>query len=473
MRGGDGHDVAALVERLSAAGVHYVCCSMVDTGGINRVKCVPVEKLERAARLGIGVPLSWSMAMSNDHFAQPEGKGGPSGDLRLKPDLAAAVQLAAQPFWAWVPMDQHTQDGAVFPICQRSFLKNMVTRARDAGFDLLMSYEFEWFTMRDDHRRPPGEPLDVARDAPEPGATYVPVHEGPGFSSAAWAAVHELAEELLLALGTQGMDVEVFHPEYADGQMEVSFAPVEPLAAADRNVLFRHTTRAVSEKHGCRASFAPVRVAGQVASGCHLHFSLRDAGGRNLFAGGRGRLELTPPGEAFLAGVLAEIGPLTALGCPTVPSYERLQPQRWACAYRIWGHENREAALRVIQGMAGERACTANAEFRAIDAACNPYLMAGALIAAGLSGIDRSMRLPEPFDGDPHLASEDDRAALGVRRLPLTLSQAAEELAASEVLRAAMGDELHSAIVEVRRAEAAADEGRPLDDLIAEHLWRF
>jgi glutamine synthetase len=473
MSGGVGHDVAALVERLSAAGVHYVCCSMVDSGGINRVKCVPIDKLERAARLGVGMPLSWSMAMSNDHFAQPEGKGGPSGDLRLRPDLDAAVQLAAQPFWAWVPTDQYTQDGEVFPVCQRSFLKDMVVRAQDAGFHLLMSYEFEWFTMRGEGRQLAGEVADTVGDAPEPGMAYVPAHDGPGFSSAAWAAVHELAEDLLRALDAQGMDVEVFHPEYAAGQMEVSFAPVAPLAAADRNVLFRHTARAVSERHGCRASFAPVRIAGQVASGCHLHFSLRDAEGRNLFAGGAGRLGLTPPGEAFLAGVLAEIGPLTALGCPTVPSYERLQPQRWACAYRIWGHENREAALRVIQGMTGERACTANAEFRAIDAACNPYLVAGALIAAGLNGIERSLRLPEPFDGDPHLASEGERAALGVRRLPQSLSESTAELAASEVLRAAMSDELHGAIVEVRRGEAAADEGRPLDELIAEHLWRF
>ena len=86
------HDVVALAEQLGAAGVHYVCCSMVDNGGINRVKCVPIGKLERAVRLGIGVPLSWSMAMSNDHFAQPDGYGGPSGDLRLKPDPAGQRQ---------------------------------------------------------------------------------------------------------------------------------------------------------------------------------------------------------------------------------------------------------------------------------------------------------------------------------------------------------------------------------------------
>ena len=466
-------DAASVAARLRAGGVRYVCCSLVDGGGINRVKCVPVGKLERAVRRGLGLPLSWSMAMSNDHFAQPEGRGGPSGDLRARPDLRAAVQLAAQPFWAWAPLDQYTQDGEVFPVCQRGFLKRTVSRATELGYDIAMAYEFEWFALRADGCRPESQSGKVAQPAPDELLTYVPAHRGPGFSSGAWAAVRELAEELLSALDAQGMDVEVFHPEYAQGQMEVSFAPVDPLAAADRNVLFRHVARAVSEKHGCRASFAPVRVAGQVASGCHLHFSVRDSTGVNLFSGGSGRLGLTEAGEAFLAGVLAETGPLTALGCPTVPSYERLQPQRWACAYRIWGHENREAALRVVQGMAGEREHTANAEFRAIDSAANPYLVAGAVIAAGLEGVARSLRLPEPFDGDPHLLPGAERAARGVRRLPLTLSQAAEELAASDVLRTAMGDELHDAVVEIRRAEARADEGRPLDELIDEHLWRF
>ncbi|MHB0980054.1 MAG: glutamine synthetase family protein [Thermoleophilia bacterium] len=443
------------VERLAGHGVRYVCCSMVDTGGINRVKCVPIHKFERAVRSGIGAPCSWSMSMSNDHFARPDGLGGPSGDLRLKPDPEAVVQLAAAPFWAWAPVDQYTQDGELFALCQRSFLRRMVELAGERGFELRMAYEFEWFAMR------PGD------------AACVPGHDGPGFSSSAWAATRGMTEDLLETLAVQGLDVELFHPEYALGQLEVSVAPLDPLGAADENVLFRHTTRVVSARHGVRPSFAPVRVVGQVGSGCHLHFSLWDTSGRNLFDGLDGRDGLTRVGESFLAGVLSEAGALTGLGCPTVPSYERLRPQRWACAYRVWGLENREAVLRLIPGMVGERAAQANAEFRAVDCAANPYLLAGALIATGLEGVRRGLSLPAGVDGDPHMVEEAERRARGILRLPERLSEAASELAASGTMRHAMGDRLHDAVVEVRRGEAAADEGRPLEALVAEHLWRF
>jgi len=210
-----------------------------------------------------------------------------------------------------------------------------------------------------------------------------------------------------------------------------------------------------------------------VANGCHIHFSLWNAEGDNLFADGPGIVELTEEGESFLAGVFAELPALVALACPTVPSYERLQPQHWAGAYQVWGHENREAALRFIQGMAGGRRRTANMEFKAIDCAGHPYLVPGAIIAAGLAGMQHNLRLPEPVLIDPFELSEPERLARDVRRLPKSLAEATEALAASEVLREAMGDMLFDSIVAVRRAEAEADEGKPLEQLVAEHLWRF
>lgn len=472
-----GWELGEVVERLAGKGVRYVCCSMVDTAGINRIKCVPIGKFGRAVRFGIGAPRSWSMSMSNDHFARPDGLGGPSGDLRLKPDPKALVQLAAAPFWAWAPVDQYTQSGERFALCQRDFLRRMVEAGAERDFELRMAYEFEWFTMRPAEARRPmhGEvPADVKSDAAPPGGVaYVPGHDGPGFSASAWAATRSLAEHLLESLAAQGVEVELFHPEYALGQLEISLAPLDPLGAADENVLFRHTVRTVSNRHGVRPSFAPVRAVGQVGSGCHLHFSLWDKSNRNLFTGGDRHDGLTRDGESFLAGILSEAGALTGIGCSTVPSYERLQPQRWACAYRVWGRENREAMLRLVPGMLGERASRANAEFRAADCAANPYLLAGALIAAGLKGVQQGLALPEGVCGDPYLMAETEKQKRGILRLPESLSQATNELAASDTMRQAMGHQLHDAIVEVRRGEAAADEGRPLEDLVAEHLWRY
>jgi len=252
----------------------------------------------------------------------------------------------------------------------------------------------------------------------------------------------------------------------------VALGVTDPVTVADWHVLFRHTVRSLGEQLGYKASFSPITSPG-LGNGCHLHFSLQNSARENLFSGGDRMLELTAEGEAFIAGVLAELGALVALACPTVLSYERLKPERWAGAFHGWGHENREVALRFIQGIVGQRSLTANMEFKAGDCAGHPYLVPGAIIAAGLNGIERGMTLPEPLQLDPVGMTVQDQAARDAGRLPSSLGRAADALEASEVLRAAMGDPLHRSCVVVRRAEAEADEGKSLEDMMRELLWRF
>jgi len=443
------------VQELADAGVRYVVASMVDSGSINRVKCFRLDDFEHVARSGSGFSTAWALVLSNDHFIRTDSVGGPVGDMRMLPDPAALVQLAATPEWAWTALDQYGQDGSPLPTCPRVFLKRMVRTAAECGYRLGMAFEFEWFMGSVDD-----------------GGGVEPAHRGPGYSANAWAVVHEFSRDLLDALHAQGVKVEQLHPEYTDGQMEVAMGVADPVTAADWHVLFRHTVRTISEQHGYKASFSPITVPG-LGSGCHLHFSLWNGAGDNLFTGGDRVVELTAEGESFLAGVLAELDAIVALACPTVPSYERLQPQRWAGAYKCWGHENREAALRFIQGMIGGRMQTANMEFKAADCAGHPYLVPGAIIAAGLNGIERGMPLPPPCAVDPHTMDADERAAAGIRQLPASLSEAAARLEESEVLRAALGPLFHACMVAVRRAEAEADEGRPIDELVREQLWRF
>ncbi|HET6496695.1 MAG TPA: glutamine synthetase family protein [Thermoleophilia bacterium] len=446
---------ASLVRALDEAGVAYVLGSFVDSGGINRVKAVPLDGLVSAVRSGIGISSCWNTALSDDTFTETAASSGPSGDLRLLPDLDTLVQLADTPRWAWVALDQRLQNGEVSPGCQRSFLKRMVRRAEEQGLSLKMAYEFEWFMAR------------------EESGELIPIHSGPGYSSTAWVQVRGLAEDLLSALALQQMQVEQFHPEYSLGQVEVSLGVCDPLRTADWNVLFRHTVRSVSARHGCRASFSPISLAGQVGNGCHIHFSLWNATAENLFTGGDRILELTAEGEAFLAGVYAELPAIIAVTCPTVLSYHRIQPHHWAGAYHCWGHENREAALRFIQGMVGSRGQNSNMELKSADTAGHPYLTPAVIIAAGLAGLEQGLRLPPPISEDPASLSEDELAARGIQRLPQSLDDAAQALAESQVLRAAMGDFLHDCTVAVRRAEAEASRGLALDDLVNSHLWRF
>lgn len=429
---------------------------MVDMGGITRVICLPLRSLPDAMHAGTGFPASWDAAMSNGDFAMPNSAGGPTGDLRLIPDLDALVTLATAPGWAWAPADQYTQERTVHPACQRSYLRRIVEQLETAGLRAQIGFEFEWFTATE---------VD--------GATVVPLHDGPSFSANAWVRSLVLLDALTSALDAQGMPVERYHPEVSPGQIEVSLCPAEPMRAADWHVLFRMTVRAICERLGYRASFAPIAWEAGLGNGCHMHLSLRDAGGRNVFQGGQGPGGMTATAEGFTAGVLAELPALTGVACATPLSYRRLEPGKWAGACGAWGHENREVALRFVQGMVGLRDRKSNLELRAVDAGANPYLVIASVLAAGLAGVKREATLPPPLQADPRVLGEKELNELGASWLPQNLETAAASLRESEVLRSAMGDQLHDTVVGVRMAEAEADEGRPVGELISEQRWRF
>ncbi len=301
---------------------------------------------------------------------------------------------------------------------------------------------------------------------------FVPACEGPAYGMTRVIELADYSREVVEAIEQQGIEVEQFHPEYAAGQLEVSVAPKDPIAAADDSVLVRQTIRAVSQRHGLKVSFAPSVVAGGVGNGGHVHLSLwRD--GQNLFAGGPGRYGLTADGEAFAGGVLAVLPALVAVGAPSVASYVRLVPSHWAGAYQCWGKENREAALRLVTGSTGEHDVRANLEIKCFDLSANPYLIVGSLFAAGLAGIDSGAALPAEIEGDPVELSDADLAARGARRLPQSLTEAAAALEASELLRDAMGEPMFEAFLAVRRAEIELFSDVSPADVVARTRWRW
>lgn len=439
---------------LGERGVRAVAITMVDNAGVARVKTFPVAAIERAARWGIGLSPVFNVFLVNDAITASESIGGPTGDLRLFFDPGALRLLAAQEGWAWAPADQYTQEGAVFPSCQRSFARRMVERAAAAGFELRAGFEVEWFLGRG-----------------QEGAV-VSAHAGPAYGLAVLAELSDYARDLLDACAASGMSVEQFHPEYGLGQLEISLSPSDPVAACDGNVFVRQTIRAVSVRHGWRASFSPVVLAGAVGNGGHLHLSLW-SDGRNLMAGGSGPHGMTDTGEAFVAGILDELPALLAIGAPSVASYLRLVPSRWAGVYACWGRENREAAVRFIAGAAGTREDAANVEVKCFDQAANPYLVMGATIAAGLAGVEQRKKLPAEFPDNPVDHQAEDLEQAGVRRLPQSLGESIAQLEGSPLLRDSMGEVLFDALVAVRRAELAAYGQQSPDAVVAAHRWRY
>jgi len=427
-------------------GVQGVALTYVDNAGITRVKTVPVGRLEKAVTVGVGMSPVFDVFCFDDSITASKDSGGPDGDLRLRPDLERLAVLAAQPGWAWAPVDRYQQDGAEHPGCSRLFLRRMVRRLADRGLEARAGIEIEWGVGK-------------AREDGE----FEPACTGPAYGMTSVVELSDYGRDILATLAEQAINVDQLHPEYAPGQFELSIAATDPLAAADVNVLVRQTIRAVGRRHDIATSFAPVVVAGGVGNGAHLHFSLwRD--GRNLFAGGPGAAGLTETGESFLAGVLAGLPALVGVGAPSVASYLRMAPSQWAGVFRCWGVENREAALRFIPGSAGP--ASANAELKCIDPSANPYLAIGSVLALGLSSMDSGLALPEPVAGDPVRLE-------GVERLPQTLPDAVGHLQGSDVLREAMGDRLLDAFLAVRTAEYASLGAKSPEEIVAATRWRY
>ncbi|MDQ3096148.1 MAG: glutamine synthetase, partial [Actinomycetota bacterium] len=340
---------------LAQAGVVAVATTFVDNSGIARVKSVPVDRLPHLASWGVGVSTSFDRFRFDDWIAGDGAGAEPVGDLRIMPDLRRLVPLAAQPGWAWAPADRYEQTGEPHVQCSRLLLTRLVEEAARAGLTAKTAFEIEWVVST-------GESDD-----------FTPGVVGPGYSMSRLIGLSDYCRDVLEALRDQRVEVEQFHPEYAAGQLELSIAAENPVAAADTSVLVRSTIRAVGRAYGLRTSYSPKVAVSGVGNGGHVHLSLWREG-RNLFAGGEGRLGLTDTAESFIAGVLARLPALLALGAPSPVSYLRLVPSHWAGVYACWGLENREAAMRLVTGSTGNEARAANIEIKCFDLLANPYL---------------------------------------------------------------------------------------------------
>lgn len=444
----------ALLPVLAERGVVGVAGTYVDTSGITRVKAVPLARLPHAAQWGIGMSPVFDAFLTDDSIVAGRFAGGPVGDLRLQPDLDRLVVLDQQPGWAWAPADRYRQDGTPHPNDARTFARRAVSALADAGFTAQAAFEVEW-----------------AIGAGE-GDGFTPAVSGPAYGFTRLTERSDYLRDVLVALERQGVTVEQIHPEYSSGQFEISVAAEDPVGAADTLVLVKETVRAAGLRHGLRTSFSPKMVAGGAGNGGHVHLSIwRD--GRNAFAGGDGPFGLQPDAVAFTAGILQRLPALLTIGAPSPASYLRLIPQHWAGAYQAWGLENRETALRVVQGARGSEGNAANLEVKAFDLAANPYLVVAALLFAGLAGLSERATLPDPVAVDPASLSEQARAEHGILALPVSVEEAVVAFEADAALTAAFGTEFAATVADVRRGEVARFAGASDDVIVDALLWVF
>lgn len=401
-----------------------------DPSGVIRGKQVHRSRFDDAVVSGLGLTRAQNAINVLDDLVPVEGME-PVGEIRIVPDMDTYQALPWLDGVGSVFCDQVGHDGTDWGGCPRSFLKRAVGRAGTAGLSVQASFENEFYLAE---RTPSG---------PKPWG------DGPVYSSAGLDRAAPVVNDIVDALVEQGIEVEQAINEYGPGQQEISIRHADALRAADNQLRVRDTVRGIAGvRHGLLASFAPKPWADAIGSGCHLHFSLRDADGENVMAPADDPQGLSDTARAFLAGVLDHLPALVALTCPSYLSYARLRPGAWAGSTVSWGFDNREAALRVASPFRGRERASANAELKTCDASSNPHLALGGLILAGLDGLERKLELPEP-------AAHDPASLPGFRSLPATQLQALAELEADAVLTVGLGDLLTRCILATRRSEYA------------------
>jgi glutamine synthetase len=425
-----------IARQADEAGLRLVRFLWCGNDGTVRAKASGRHGLERRLESGIGLTVAMQ-AMSGLDQLQAVPDMGPVGEIRLVPDLDTFRVLPYAPNVGAVLTDHVGLDGKPAPVCQRSFLKRMEARLAERGLVLRCAFEneFSLATRVDD--------------------AYVPIDTALCFSTIAATASQDYADELAAALDAQGIPLEQYYSELGHGQQEISTGHAPALEAADEQLLVRETIRALAARHGFVASLAPKPWPDNAGNGGHVHFSLWE-GERNRFYDGSMPDGLSSDARSFIAGVLDHLPGLCGLTAPSFNSYHRIVPQYWAGAFTCWGYDNREAPVRVASVFRGAEQESTNAELKACDASCNPYLALGGLIAAGLDGLERELVPPEPVSVDPATIPEDERARRGIVRLPATQAEALDALEADGPLVAALGPVLTESYLAVRRSEWAA-----------------
>jgi glutamine synthetase len=440
-----------LLQTLDAAGVRFVRILWCDNANIIRGKAVHRGTLSEYLKHGVGISAA-QQAIPVMYDAPVPGSGlGPVGEVRLVPDWDTLNPLPYAPGHARVIGDM-VKDGYPWNLCPRNFLKTMVAEAESEGLEVIAAFENEFYLLR---QTPDG---------------VVPADETVFASTLAMDLHQGVIDEIAEALVEQGMLVEQYYPESGPGQQEISILYTHALGAADQQIAFRETVRAIALQHNLKASFLPKIFADKAGSGCHLHLSLWQEG-QNLLPNLEADGGLSEVARRFIAGILHHLPALMALTTPSTNSYRRIRPHFWSGAFRCWGMDNREAAVRVPSNP--EEISPTHFELKTVDASANPYLALGAVIAAGLDGVRHCLELGEPVAVDPGHMTESERSTRGIELLPTNLGESIEQLSNDKVLLDALGTELTQAYLAVRKAEWEVMKDLELEEEVKLLLERY
>jgi glutamine synthetase len=420
-----------IIKRIKEDRVKFVCLQFSDVTGAVKSVDVPAERMERVAEDGI-----WFDGSSVQGFARIQ-----ESDMRLKPDVDTyAVLPWSEPERrrARIFCDIFQPDGSAFPGDPRGTLKRVLSTIEKKGWKFNIGPEPEFFLLR---KNGPNMIHPVPHDV------------GGYFDFSASDEAQRVRNELMLALASMDLDIEMGHHEVALGQHEIDFRFTDALRAADDVVTLKYTVKALAAQNGLIATFMPKPIFGINGSGMHTHQSIFTEDGRNLFHDSEDSHSLSKMAYGFIAGQIKHARGMAAIVAPTVNSYKRIVPGYEAPVYICWAQINRSSMIRIPQPGVGRETST-RVELRFPDPSCNPYLAFTVMLAAGMDGVDQELVCPPPVNNlNIYEMTDEELSKLGIEQLPGSLAEALIELAHDEVLKDALGDEIYQAFVRAKRAE--------------------
>ncbi len=356
------------------------------------------------------------------------------GDFVLKPDESTLRRIPWHEGTVLLMADLAWEDGSDVVASPRQILRRQLARLAERGWTAMAGTELEFIVFRDSYE----EAWNKAYRDLEPANQY-----NVDYSMLGTARVEPLIRRIRNSMMGAGMRVENSKGECNFGQHEINFHWDEALATADNHAIYKTGAKEIAAQEGMSITYM-AKLDEREGNSCHIHCSLSQEGGGNVFAEDRTTF------ERFLAGQLACLRELTLCFAPHVNSYKRFVPGSFAPTAVAWGKDNRTCSMRVVGHGQGLRA-----ENRLPGADVNPYIALAATIAAGLHGIEHELELEPAFEGN---AYESDKP-----HVPHTLYAARDLFADSKIARDAFGQEvvdhyLNRARIELEALETAVTD---------------
>jgi Glutamine synthetase len=356
------------------------------------------------------------------------------GDFELRPDLDTLRLVPWQDGTAMCLSDLAWGDGSDVVASPRQVLRRQLARLAERGWSANAGTELEFLIFR--------TPYEDAfkrgyRDL-EPANQY-----NVDYSLLGTARVEPLLRRIRNAMFAAGLQVEDSKGECNLGQHEINFRYQHALRACDEHVIFKNAAKEMAAQDGMAITFM-AKYDQREGNSCHIHISLADESGENLF----GTDDVLF--DRFVAGILATLRELTLLLAPNINSYKRYAEGTFAPTAIAWGTDNRTCSMRVVGHGPGRRV-----ECRLGGADLNPYLAVAGLVAGGLHGIDHELELEPPCPGNAYVSDHP--------RVPATLRDARDLFAESRLAREAFGDEVVEHYLNNARIELAAFDAAVTD----------